>query len=586
MTTRALCVSEVLANTLRQWPERPALRVTRDGTLKVWSWADYSAELRKAAKSMIALGLEPGRAVSILGPNSPEWVIADVASILAGGKPAGIYVTSSEEQCAYVAEHSDSQLFFASSGAPLDKAKAVQHKVPGLKAVVELEGQGWKDFLELGSSISDEVLDARIAEQKASDVCTLIYTSGTTGNPKGVMISHENLTWSAAALKKDLGFNEKERCVSYLPLSHIAEQILSVHGPLLLGSCVTFSPSFDAVVEHMLEVRPTYFMGVPRVWEKIEAKMKAAGESAPTLRKKLVAFAKKVGLEGGSKRERGESLPFTYTLMEKLVYSKVRDRLGLDQCKLQVSGAAPIAVSTQEYFRSLGIEIYNVYGLSESSAAATFSKPSEFRIGTAGKPVPGSQVRIAEDGEILIKGPHVFAGYWKDEEATRAAIDPDGWFHSGDIGTLSKDGFLSITDRKKDLLITAGGENVAPQVLEGMLKGIPGVANAVVVGDGRKYLAALLTLEEGHLKAAAAECGSSATSLLEASTNKELHIHFQKKVDGVNERLARVQTIKKISILPVDFSVEGGELTATMKVKRKIVGTKYAKQIEELYKEA
>jgi long-subunit acyl-CoA synthetase (AMP-forming) len=416
--------------------------------------------------------------------------------------------------------------------------------------------------------------------------CAHLFTSGTTGNPKAVMVTHENLTWSAEAIRSYYGFTEEERCVSYLPLSHIAEQILSIHGPMMLGSCVTFAAGVDAVLEVLTEVHPTYFLGVPRVWEKIEAKMKAAGASAPPLRQKLLGFAKKIGTEAGARLERGESPPLLHGLFNKLVYSKVRARLGLDQCKLEISGAAPISRATQEYFRSLGIEIYNVYGMSESTGAATYSQRRKFRLGTAGVAVPGSEVKIAADGEILMRGKHIFAGYYKDEAATREALDPDGWLHSGDIGELDANGLLSITDRKKDLLITAGGENVAPQVIEGMLKGISGVSNAVVVGDGRKYLAALIALDPEQLKGEAAACGSSAKTLTDAAKSEELRSHFMRKVEDMNTRLARVQTIKKIVILPNDFSVEGGELTGTMKVRRKIVNTKYKIEIESLYADA
>lgn len=577
----ALRVSDVFEQTVNLHGARLALR----GGTKTWTWREYREDVRRAAKAMIARGVEAKRAVSILGYNAPEWVICDIAAILIGARPAGIYTTSSVEQCVYVAGHSDAQLFFASSGSTLERAKEASAQLPAIKGLIPLGGPEWDAFLAEGNDVSDADLQARIDAQNAKDVCMYIYTSGTTGNPKAVMVTHENLTWSAQTIKDYYAFGPGERCVSYLPLSHIAEQILSIHGPMALGSSVTFAKGVDTVLEVLTEVRPTYFLGVPRVWEKIEAKMKAAGASAPPHRQKLVAMAKSIATEAGAKRERGEAPGFANAIFDKLIYSKIRKRLGLDKCGIQLSGAAPIARSTQEYFRSLGIEIYNIYGMSECTGAATFSHPKRFKLGTAGVGVPGSELKIAKDGEILMRGPHVFAGYYKDEAATHEALDADGWLHSGDIGEIDANGLLSITDRKKDLLITAGGENVAPQVIEGMLKGLGGVANAVVVGDGRKYLAALLALDAEQLRDEAAACGCSATTLREAAQSPELQAHFMRKVEEMNTRLARVQTVKKICILANDFSVEGGELTATMKVRRKIVNTKYKTEIESLYAE-
>lgn len=584
-------VSEVFDETAKRVGHHPALRVKRGGRVEVMTWSGYRETTRKAARGLMALGLEAGRAISIVGFNSPEWVIADVGAILAGGRPAGIYTTSSPAQCRYIAHHSESQIVVAESGAQVKKIVEIRDQLPELKAIVQMTGKpehdgviSWEELLKRGDDVAEAELDARIARQKPEDVCTLIYTSGTTGEPKAVMISHKNLTWSAATVIARLGFTEKERAVSYLPLSHIAEQILTIHGPMGMGSQVTFAPSVDGVLEAMAEVHPTYFLGVPRVWEKIEAKMKATAAASPRVRREILAWARGVGLRGGEARERGEPLPFLYPLANKLVFSKIKQRLGLDACRMPITGAAPISRSTLDFFRSVGIDIYEVYGMSECSGAATFSAPDSYRLGKAGFVVPGSEVRIAEDGEVCIRGHHVFAGYFKDEAATAATIDAEGWLHSGDIGTL-EGGFLQITDRKKDLLITAGGENIAPQVLEGKLKSIPVVAQAVVVGDRKKYLAALLTLDVDRLTQEAEACGSPARDVAAAAACEIFKKHVEGLVEGVNRDLARVQTIKRISIIPSDFSVDSGELTPTMKVKRKVVNEKYKSLIEAMYVE-
>jgi len=314
--------------------------------------------------------------------------------------------------------------------------------------------------------------------------------------------------------------------------------------------------------------------------------MVAAGASSPPLRKKIAAWARKVGLAAGYAEQRGEARPLFHPIAKKVVFDKVRERLGLDRARICVTSAAPISKDTLEFFLSLGIPILEVYGMSECTGPATYSPPDNYRTAKCGIVVPGAELKIAEDGEVCMRGSHVFKGYLKDPEATKNALDDDGWLHSGDIGTIDKDGFLQITDRKKDLLITAGGENIAPQVLEGQLKAIPVVGQAVVVGDRKKYLAALVTLDPDRLKVETEACGSPAKTIAEAATCDAFRKHLQRQIDQVNEKLARVQTIKKFVVVPTEFSIDGGELTPTMKVKRKAVNEKYRIEIESMYVEA
>jgi long-subunit acyl-CoA synthetase (AMP-forming) len=399
------------------------------------------------------------------------------------------------------------------------------------------------------------------------------------------MITHTNVVWTAQSLIETVGFGPDEVTVSYLPMSHVAEQMVSIHGPMAMGALVYFAESLEKLGENLIEIRPTLFLGVPRVWEKIQAKMVAAAASAPPLRRKLVAWAKGVGLAGGYAEQRGERKPLLYPLAKRLVFDKVRKRLGLDRARICVTSAAPISKDTLEFFLSLGIPIFEVYGMSECTGPATYSPPERYRTGKCGMCIPGAELKIAEDGEICMRGKHVFRGYLKDPDATRNAIDEDGWLHSGDIGTVDAEGFVQITDRKKDLLITAGGENIAPQVLEGYLKAIPVVAQAVVIGDRRKYLSALVTLDTERVAKEAEIAGSSARTVTDAAKCRTFRRHLEKQIDAVNARLARVQTIKKFEIIPTEFSIEGGELTPTLKIKRKVVNEKYRAQIEALYVE-
>jgi len=585
-----LTVMEVMEATATKYGDQPALRHKQHGTWRTTTWSEYRNHVRAAAKSMIKLGLQPGKGVSIIGFNCPQWMISDLAAIYAGGCPAGIYTTSSADQCKYIAGHSDSQIVVVENREQLAKFKEVRAQLPDLRAIVMMFGDdedkdvySWNQFLEYGKDLPDSELQKRIDGQKTDDVCTYIYTSGTTGDPKAVMISHDNLTWTARKGLEILGSQEGDRMVSYLPLSHIAEQVISLHGPMVAGACTSFAESLEKLGDNLREIRPTLFLGVPRVWEKIQSKIVAVASKNTGLKKKIGAWARSQGLAGGYADQKGEGKPLLYGLADKLVFSKVRDTLGLDQARICVTSAAPISKSTLEFFLSLGIPIMEVYGMSECTGPATISLPNKYKTGYVGRVMDGTELKIAEDGEICMRGRHVFKGYFKNEASTKETVDAEGWLHSGDIGEFDADGFLKITDRKKDLLITAGGENIAPQVLEGKLKAIAAVSQAVVVGDRQKHLAALLTLDETKLDDVLRESGSTAKTMVEAAADPKVEDWLLKQVEEINKSLARVQTIKKIKVLPTDLTIEGGELTPTMKVKRKVVNQKYAKEIAAFY---
>jgi long-subunit acyl-CoA synthetase (AMP-forming) len=594
----ATMVHEVFAETVKRYGDRPALRVKRDGVWRTSTWSAYSRDAHRVGRALVKLDVAKGQGVAIIGYNSPEWLIADVGAILAGAVPAGIYTTNSAPQVRYITDHSEAPVAFADTADQVEKFVAEQERIPRLRVVVQMLGtptesqrgrlrvMSWDELLKLGDETPESELKARIDAQKPTDLCTLIYTSGTTGDPKAVMISHTNLVWTAQAILKTLEFGPSDVSVSYLPLSHIAEQIVTVHGPMAMGGLVYFAESVEKIAEALREVRPTFFLAVPRVWEKIQAKMMEAGASAPPLRRKIAAWARRVGLKAGDAEQRGVARPLTYPIAKRLVFDKVRERLGLDRARLCVTAAAPIGRATLDFFLSLGIPIMEVYGMSECSGPATQSTAHAYRIGKCGTVLPGAEIKIAEDGEVCMRGKHVFMGYLKDAEATRNTIDEEGWLHSGDIGVIDKDGFLQITDRKKDLLITAGGENIAPQVIEGHLKSIPVVGQAVVVGDARKYLGALVTLDPDRLLVEARAAGSPATTAAEAAKCAAFKRHLQAQIDQMNESLARVQTIKKFVVVPTEFTIDGGELTPTMKVKRKVVNEKYKREIESMYADA
>ena len=584
-------VMEILDETASRHGSRPAMKFKRDGTWQTLSWKEVRDTARLVGRALIRLGAQPSKGVAIIGFNSPEWVMADLGAILAGAMPAGIYTTSSAEQCQYIAHHSESAVAFAENAEQVSKLLKVRGQLPHLKTIVQWSGEpekregviGYAELLKIGESVPEADLEARIAAQTPDDPCTLIYTSGTTGDPKAVMVSHTNLSFVSDATRKVNDLRTDGHVISYLPLSHVAEQVVSVHVPLAVGACVWFAESLEKLGDNLREVRPTVFFAVPRVWEKMQAKIAAAGAAAPPLRRRISAWARKTGLGGGYADQTGARRPLLYPLADKVVFQKVRERLGLDRCRVCITSAAPISRDTLEFFLSLGIPLYEVYGMSECTGPATFSTPSRYRTGTVGWAVPGTELKVEDDGEICMRGDHVFKGYYKDPVATGEALDSEGWLHSGDIGEIDAAGFLQITDRKKELLITAGGENVAPQVIESHLKSIPVIAQAVVLGDRRKFLTALLTLDPERVEAEAVAAGSPARDAPRAAACRIFRAHLEKQIEGVNAKLARVQTIKRFEVLPAELTIDGGELTPTMKLRRKIINSKYKDVIESLY---
>lgn len=585
-------VMDTFGQTVKAHGDQAALKHKRNGRWETLTWKDYDAHVRATAKAFMALGLEAGKAVSILANNCPQWFISDLAAIFSGAIPGGIYTTSTPEQCHYITEHSEANIVVVEDAAQLAKFATLWPRLPDLKAIVMMNGSdanervyAWQDLPELASRVTNDALDARMQNQAFEDCCKLIYTSGTTGNPKGVMITHDNIIWTASKLAETCEADHLDQLISYLPLSHIAEQMVSLMVPLTIGCTIWVAESLDLLGDNLREVRPTLFLGVPRVWEKIQAKIVAAGAQNPPLKKKIAAWARRQGLAGGYAHQVGKPNPLLYPLADKLVFSKVRERLGFDRCRIFFSGAAPIAEDTLEFFMSLGIPITEIYGMSECTGPTTISipRPNGFRTGWAGPGMSGTELSLGENNEILMRGRNVFKGYYKNEAATSETIDKEGWLHSGDVGEIDKVGSLKVTDRMKELIITAAGENIPPQVLESKLKAIPVISQVVVIGDRRKYVSALLTLDPAKLELFAIEAGSGARDAAGAAACDTFKAYLQGHVDAVNTTLARSWTIKKFVILPEELSIEKGELTPTMKLKRRIIKANYAREIENIY---
>jgi long-chain acyl-CoA synthetase len=589
--------TETIAHRIQQQgsqrPDAPAYHEKQGGQWKMTTWRGYADQVRTAGKALIALGLEPGQTVCILGFNAPEWTILDVATLSVGGAPAGIYTTCSAEEVQYIVHHADSPLILIEDASQWEKIKAIRAECPALKHVVTFRKttiddpsvMTWDDFLAQGAKVDDAAFDARMAALGDDDLATLIYTSGTTGPPKGVMLSHKNLAWTAEVAQQITGAGEGDSSLSYLPLSHIAEQMFTIHVPATVGSEIYYAESIDAVPENLKEVQPTIFFGVPRIWEKFHAGISSKLAAATGAKEKLVAFARRTGSEVTALKMRGQEpsglLAIKYALANKLIFSKLKPAIGLGKARICVSGAAPIAREVLEFFASLDLLVTEVYGQSEGSGPTSFNLPNRAKFGSVGPALPGVDVRIAEDEEVLVRGPNVFLGYYKEPEATAETL-VDGWLHSGDLGKFDEEGFLHIIGRKKDIIITAGGKNITPKNIESALKNLEPINEAVMIGDRRKFCSALVTLDPEWVERYAAAHQLDPGTLHD---NAEVRALIQEGVDAVNAKLARVEQIKRFAILPRNLTVEDRELTPTLKVKRRIVYENWANLIESLYAE-
>jgi long-chain acyl-CoA synthetase len=576
-------------------PSAPAYYVKTSGGWRMTTWREYADEVRAATKSLLALGFEPKQTVCILGFNRPEWTIMDLACMCAGGAPAGIYTTCSPVEVQYIVHHAESPVVLLENEEQWKKIDEQRKNLPHLRHVVLMQGakkiddplvMTWEEFLAKGKGVDDAKVEERIDALEPDGLATLIYTSGTTGPPKGVMLSHQNLAWTAKVAREMTDAGPDDQSLSYLPLSHIAEQMFTIHGPCTFGGSIYFAESIEKVPDNLKEVQPTVFFGVPRIWEKFHAGISGKLADAKGVKKGLVEWAMRVGkaVNEGRMNGRGEPtglLALEYALAKKLIFSKLKPAVGLGRAKICVSGAAPIAKEVLEFFATLDVLVFEVYGQSEDTGPTSFNRSNRFRLGTVGPAIPGVEVKIAEDEEILVRGPNVFLGYYKEPEATAETLI-DGWLHSGDLGRFDDDGYLHITGRKKEILITAGGKNIAPKNIEGSLKNHPLINEAVVIGDRRKYLTVLVTLDPEASTKWAKDNGVDTKTM---HTNDKLRAEIQKAVDDTNKDLARVEQIKKFEVLPRNFTVEDGELTPTLKVKRKKVYEHFSDTIESMYVE-
>ena len=553
------------------------------------TYAEVGKIVRDLSLGLIDLGIEKGDKVAILANTRPEWTYADFAALSAGATVVPIYQTNSADECQYVLENSDAVAVIAEDESQLEKIRAVRDRCPKLEHVIVMTGKArdaisFDELAERGAGGSDADWEQRYSSIEPDDICTFIYTSGTTGPPKGCVISHGNYRAMLEMVHEVNVLGDDDLTYLFLPLAH-SFALLIQFGTFDLGATLAYWERDPLkILPNLAEVKPTYFPSVPRIFEKIYTAATSGVEKEGGLKKTVFDWAVEVGKKVRRAERAGKRpnplLAAQYSIADRQVLSKIRGLFG-GNLKLAVTGAAPINPEILEFFDAAGVLILEGWGMTETSTAATIATPDDFKFGTIGKPFPGCEVKIAEDGEILVKGPNVFQGYYKNEEATRETL-VDGWLRTGDLGEFDADGYLKITGRKKDIIITAGGKNITPANLEGEIKQHPLVSQCVVIGDRRPFLVALVTLDPEEAAKYAADHGLK-PDVEALAENADVKASIEAHVEQINQKFARVEQVKKIKILPRDLSQEGGELTPSMKVKRNVVAEKHADDVDALY---
>jgi len=578
-------IADLLPLAAKTHATRAAVMLKDGESWRTESYADVGNTVARLAKGLMALGIEKGDKVSILANTRPDWTYYDFAALSAGATVVPIYQTNSPEECQYVLEDSDAKVVVVEDESQLAKVRQVRDTLPKLEHVVLMVGEAddaisTAALVDRGSAFDDAAWTERYESVTGDDGCTIIYTSGTTGPPKGCVISHANYRSMVDMLGGEGIIVRDDLIYLFLPLAHSFAMLIQL-GAFEAGSTMAYwSLDPKKIIDDVAEVQPTLLPSVPRIFEKIYTKATAAEGLKKQLLTRAVATGRKVRELERRGEQPGFPLSLRYKLADKLVLSKIRDLFG-GRVRLCVTGAAPINQEILEFFWAAGVLILEGYGMTETSTAATINRPDNYRFGTIGTPFDGVEVKCGDDGEILVNGPNVFQGYFKKDEATAETL-VDGWLHTGDLGEIDPDGFVRITGRKKDIIITAGGKNITPANFEGDMKQHPLVSQCVMVGDRRPFLTALVTLDPEEAPEYAKEHGLP-TDPAQLAENAEVRAELERHMGEVNKRYAKVEQVKKLAILPHDLSQETGELTPTMKVKRNVVVDKYADDIERMY---
>jgi long-chain acyl-CoA synthetase len=590
------------AETVENHGDKEAFRWQQAGGWRSLTYREVRERVRELTLGLLALGLRPGDFAVIWSRNRPEPNMADLAVMHARGVPVFLYNTLAPEQAAYIAGHCQATIAIVEDRDFAARLEMVRSQLPRLRRVILIDGQiepgddwliSWQDVLALGRTEAEGGLFEDMWRQVGpEDLATLIYTSGTTGPPKAVMLTHHNIRYSIAATERVLpaeqfGGGTEVRVISYLPMAHVTGRSVDYWRPMTRGSMVAFCPDAGQLFQIAQQIRPTVLVGVPRVWEKLFAALTAGIAAEPDAsRRQAIEAAIEAGRQLVRHKQRGEPLPAQLLAAAERaapVGQGLLARAGLDKCRLATTGAAPIDPGIVEFFQALGLPMIEAWGMSELTNAATLIHPAHVRNGTVGSAFPGVEVRLAADGEVLVRGPLVTKGYYRDPDRTAEALDADGWLRTGDIGTLDATGFLRILDRKKELIITSGGKNISPANIEYFLQRHPLIGQACAIGDRRNYVTALLVLDGETAPAWARQHGIQAQSLAELAAHPEVLAEVEQAVRDANEHLARVEQVRRFGLLPTEWTAETGELTPTLKRRRRVITERYAKEIELLY---
>jgi len=594
-------VAKLFWSTVEARGDAPAMTHKDFGIWKSFSWRDYGAHARLTGLALRSLGLKPGDLVAILAESIPEWLFCDMGAIGAGGVSVGIYPTSSRDQVAYVLTDAGARFVFVEDEEQLDKVLEKRAELPGVETIVVYDMKGLRSFsdpavmsyealLDLGRAYEAAHPDAwetSLQVAKPEDPAIFVYTSGTTGPPKGAKLSHANLIFAIEHWREFAPTTGRDHTLAFLPLCHMAERMMTGLRPLGYGGVVNFAESPDTVLENLQEVSPTVFIAVPRIWEKLHALVQMSLGDGTAFERWAYRRAIAVGEAVAERRVAGKPVPLglraLYALADLLVLRNTRRLIGMGHARLIGSGAAPISPDLMRWYLALGIPMFELYGQTECSGVATYYGADEYRVGTVGRALAGTELKLAPDGEILMRGPHVFMGYHNKPERTAEAIDAEGWLHTGDIGVLGNDGVLKITDRKSDIIITSGGKNITPSEIENKLKFSPYITDAVVIGDGRKFVSALIMIDQDNVEKYALKQRIVFTDYASLTRAQGVRDLVAGEVDRVNRTLANVEQIKAFRLLDVLLTAEDEEMTPTLKLRRKFVHEKYRPEIEAMY---
>jgi len=577
------------------YPNEPAIH-WKEGDWQSLTWSEYRKVVHKAAAGLETLGVGDGEFVAIMSGNRPEHVIADFATVHAGATPVTIYSTLAASQIQYIADNCKATVAILEDLDFMKRWEEIRSELPNLRYVVLMSGAenydtlewvlSWDDLLARGVRRLEE--DPEVVSRSANSItpetlATLIYTSGTTGTPKGVMISQRNVVWTLESLRRATNLEIGPRMVSYLPLAHIAERLATHYLGTYLAGQVWYCPNLANVLEYIQVGRPTLFVGVPRVYEKFHSRLQARFSEAEGLKAKILDKALDLNAKRVDAELEGKSGPPLAGLLDKIALSKVREGLGMEDVDLAITAAAPISSDLVRFFHTIGVPLYEVYGMSENTGPATATLPGAIKLGSVGKPLPGVEVKTADDGELMMRGGIVSEGYYKLDEETRDTFDAEGWLHSGDLARIDEDGYVWIVGRKKEIIITAAGKNIAPAKMETLLGNHPLISKACMIGDQRKFLSMIIALDHEEAPAWAEARGLEYTDLASFSELPEVRAEVDKAVEEANQQVARVEQVKRWVVVPDEWTPDSGEVTPSLKLKRRVVLDRYADEIESLY---